>query len=160
MHGFSLLFPRWFDMKTQATGLTNQMQDWKWLRLGHTRVFPRLAEFTQFLTGSARFSFYLFIYLFIYLSATFRQAGPVQHQSWFKRGPVQTVVTRESNRELHSLLCVRMCVGFLMSSSDQYREDTGDGAYSLSSLSEQTKTWNHFQMSEQDRTFSSVILQP
>ena len=54
-------------MKTQATGLTNQMQDWKWLRLGHTRVFPRLAEFTQFLTGSARFSFYLFIYLFIYL---------------------------------------------------------------------------------------------
>ena len=30
---------------------------------------------------------------------------------------------------------------------DQYREDAGDGAYGLSSLSDKTRTSNHLQMS-------------
>ena len=41
------------------------------------------------------------------------------------------------------------CVGSLTSPANQYREDAGDGAYCLSSLSEKTRTSNHLQMSLQ-----------
>ena len=58
-------------------------------------------------------------------------------------------------------LCER-CVGSLTSPADQYREDAGDGAYGLSSLSEKTRTSNHLQMSFQRQhiRFSLVILRP
>ena len=39
------------------------------------------------------------------------------------------------------------CVGSFTSPANQYREDAGDGAYGLSSLSEKTRTSNHVQMS-------------
>ena len=48
--------------------------------------------------------------------------------------------------------CPTLCekyVGSLTSPTDQYREDAGDGAYGLSSLSENTRTSNHLQMSLQ-----------
>ena len=41
------------------------------------------------------------------------------------------------------------CVGSLTSPANQYRQDAGDGAYGLSSLSEKTRTTNHLQMSLQ-----------
>ena len=41
------------------------------------------------------------------------------------------------------------CVGSLTSPVDQYREDTGDMAHGLSSLSEKDRTSNHLQMSLQ-----------
>ena len=45
-------------------------------------------------------------------------------------------------------LCEK-CMGSLMSPANQYREDAEDGAYSLLSLSEKTRTSNHLQMSLQ-----------
>ena len=45
-------------------------------------------------------------------------------------------------------LCEK-CVGSFTSPANQYREDAGDGAYGLSSLSEKTRTSNHLQMSLQ-----------
>ena len=45
-------------------------------------------------------------------------------------------------------LCEK-CVGSLTSPAKQYREDAGDGTYSLSSLSEKTRTSNHLHMSLQ-----------
>ena len=45
-------------------------------------------------------------------------------------------------------LCEK-CVGSLTSPANQYREDAGDGAYGLLSLSEKTRTSNHLQMSLQ-----------
>ena len=39
-------------------------------------------------------------------------------------------------------LCEK-CVGSLTSPANQYKEDAGDGAYGLSSLSEKTRTSNH-----------------
>ena len=47
-------------------------------------------------------------------------------------------------------LCEK-CVGSLTSPANLYREDAGDGAYGLSSLSEKTRTSNHLQMSLQRR---------
>ena len=41
------------------------------------------------------------------------------------------------------------CVGSLTSTASQNNEDAGDGAYSLSSLSEKTRISNHLQMSLQ-----------
>ena len=41
------------------------------------------------------------------------------------------------------------CVGSLTSPANQYREDAGEGAYGLSSLSEKTRTSNHLQISLQ-----------
>ena len=41
------------------------------------------------------------------------------------------------------------CVGSLTSPANQYNEDAGDGAYSLSSLSEKTRISNHLLMSLQ-----------
>ena len=46
-----------------------------------------------------------------------------------------------------SLRCV--CVGSLTSPVDHNSDDAGDGAYSLSSLSEKTRISNHLQMSLQ-----------
>ena len=45
-------------------------------------------------------------------------------------------------------LCEK-CVGSLTSPANKYREDAGDGAYGLSSLSEKTRTSNHLQVSLQ-----------
>ena len=45
-------------------------------------------------------------------------------------------------------LCEK-CMGSLTSPANQYREDAGDGAYSLSSLSKKTRTSNHLHMSLQ-----------
>ena len=45
-------------------------------------------------------------------------------------------------------LC-KKCVGTLTSPGNQYREDTGDGTYGLSSLSKKTRTSNHLKMSLQ-----------
>ena len=41
------------------------------------------------------------------------------------------------------------CVGSLTSPASHYSKDAGDGAYSLSSLSEKTRISNHLQMSLQ-----------
>ena len=41
------------------------------------------------------------------------------------------------------------CVGSLTSPASHYSEDAGDGAYSLSSLSEKTRISNHLQMTLQ-----------
>jgi len=41
------------------------------------------------------------------------------------------------------------CVGSLTSPANQYNEDAGDGAYSLSSLSEKTRISSHLLMSLQ-----------
>ena len=45
-------------------------------------------------------------------------------------------------------LCEK-CVGSLTSPANQYREDAGDGAYGLLSLSEKTRMSNHLRMSMQ-----------
>ena len=39
------------------------------------------------------------------------------------------------------------CAGYLTSPADLNIEDTGDGAYDLSSLTDKTRTSNHLQMS-------------
>ena len=41
------------------------------------------------------------------------------------------------------------CVGSLTSPTNQYREDTGDGAYGFSFLSENTRMFNRLQISQQ-----------
>ena len=62
----------------------------------------------------------------------------VKHQP-VKQGQTTTPGTSRTT------LCGK-CVGSLTSPANQYREDAGDGAYGLSSLSEKTRTSNHLQM--------------
>ena len=50
------------------------------------------------------------------------------------------------------------CVGSLTSPTNQNNEDSGEGAYGLSSLSERTRISNNLQMSLQ--IFSSFVLRP
>ena len=66
--------------------------------------------------------------------------------------PTRTSTTDKDQTTTPGTLCptpCEKCVGSLTSPASQYREDTGDGAYGLSSLSEKTRTSNHLQMSLQ-----------
>ena len=65
------------------------------------------------------------------------------------KGAMRLTLCEAPTRETRPDHNTGKCVGSLTSPASQYREDTGDGAYGLSSLSEKTRTSNHLQMSLQ-----------
>ena len=71
--------------------------------------------------------------------------GANRLNSLLKRQPLKQE-TRPDHKTLRPTLCEK-CVGSLTSPAGHNSEDTGDGAYGLSSLSEKTRTSNHLQMS-------------
>ena len=64
--------------------------------------------------------------------------------------PTPTSTSDKDQTTTPGIPCPTLCekfVGSLTSPANQYREDAGDGAYSLSSLSEKTRTSNHLHTS-------------
>ena len=68
-------------------------------------------------------------------------------QGWKARNKVKQGHTTTPGTPCPTL-CEK-CAGSLTRLADKYREDAGDWAYGLSSLSEKTRTSNHLQMSLQ-----------